>query len=84
MSVFPEFNTASFDSMYQMCYGCTALERVPTLDTSNVANMMYAFYGCTNLQRSADWTPRALPPLQRCSTAARTCAKSAEDSTLAR
>ena len=35
--------------MYQMCYGCTALERVPTLDTSNVANMMYAFYGCTNL-----------------------------------
>lgn len=50
MSVFPEFDTALFDSMYQMCYGCTALERVPTLDTSNVANMMYAFYGCTNLQ----------------------------------
>lgn len=50
MVVFPTFDTASFDSMYQMCYGCTALERVPALDTSNVANMMYAFYGCTNLQ----------------------------------
>lgn len=50
MATFPTFDTASFDSMYQMCYGCTALERVPTLDTSNVANMMYAFYGCTNLQ----------------------------------
>lgn len=52
MVVFPTFDTASFDSMYQMCYGCTALERVPALDTSNVANMMYAFYGCTNLQES--------------------------------
>ena len=50
MSVFPEFDTASFDSMYQMCSGCTALERVPTLGTSNAANIMYAFYGCTNLQ----------------------------------
>ena len=49
MVAFPEFDTASFDSMYQMCYGCSALERVPTLDTSLVGNMMYIFYGCTNL-----------------------------------
>ncbi len=55
MSVFPELDTASFDSMFQMCYGCTALERVPTLDTSNVANMMYAFYGCTNLLEIAGY-----------------------------
>ena len=49
MVAFPEFDTASFDSMYQMCYGCSALERVPTLSTSLVGNMMYIFYGCTNL-----------------------------------
>lgn len=49
MVAFPEFDTASFDSMYQMCYGCSALERVPTLDTSLVGNMMYIFYECTNL-----------------------------------
>ena len=40
MTAFPEFDTASFDSMYQMCYVCSALESVPTLVTSNVANMM--------------------------------------------
>ncbi len=39
----------SFDSMYQMCYKCTALQRVPQLETANVANMMWAFYGCTSL-----------------------------------
>lgn len=50
MIVFPTFDTASFDSMYQMCYGCTALEKVPTLSTAAVSNMMYAFYGCANLQ----------------------------------
>lgn len=49
MVAFPEFDTASFDSMYQMCYGCSVLERVPTLGTSLVRNMMYIFYGCTNL-----------------------------------
>ncbi len=54
MTVFPEFDTASFDSMYQMCYGCTALERVPTLDTSNVANMMYVFTVVRICRRSAD------------------------------
>lgn len=50
MTNFPIFETATFWSMYQMCYGCTALERVPTLNTSQVTNIMYAFYGCTNLQ----------------------------------
>ena len=49
MVAFPEFATASFDSMYQMCYGCTKLESVPVLDTPQVRNMMYIFYGCTNL-----------------------------------
>ena len=39
----------SFDSMYQMCYKCTALTRVPQLETANVTNMMWAFYGCSAL-----------------------------------
>lgn len=39
----------SFDSMYQMCYKCTALSRVPRLETANVTNMMWAFYGCSSL-----------------------------------
>ena len=38
-----------FDSMYQMCYKCTALKRVPQLQTRNVENMMWAFYGCSSL-----------------------------------
>lgn len=38
-----------FDSMYQMCYKCTALTRVPQLETANVTNMMWAFYGCSAL-----------------------------------
>ena len=29
MAAFPTFDTALFDSMYQMCYGCTALRSVP-------------------------------------------------------
>ena len=53
MIVFPTFDTATFDSMYQMCYGCTALERIPFLDTAKVYNMMYAFYACTNLTEIA-------------------------------
>ncbi len=36
-------------SMYQMCYGCTALTSVGTLETGNVTNMMWAFYGCESL-----------------------------------
>ena len=39
----------SFDSMYQMCYKCTSLTRVPQLSTANVENMMWAFYGCSVL-----------------------------------
>ena len=54
MAVFPIFDTAPFDSMYQMCYGCTALERGPALNTSKVTNMMYAFYGCTNITEIAE------------------------------
>ena len=38
-----------FDSMYQMCYKCTSLTRVPQLETANVTNMMWAFYGCSSL-----------------------------------
>ena len=38
-----------FDSMYQMCYKCTSLTRVPQLETANVTNMMWAFYGCSAL-----------------------------------
>lgn len=38
-----------FDSMYQMCYKCTALTRVPQIETANVTNMMWAFYGCSSL-----------------------------------
>lgn len=38
-----------FDSMYQMCYKCTALQRVAQLETANVADMMWAFYGCSSL-----------------------------------
>ncbi len=32
-----------------MCYGCTALTSVGTLETGNVTNMMWAFYGCESL-----------------------------------
>ena len=38
-------------SMYQMCYGCTALTQVGVLETANVTNMMWAFYGCETLTR---------------------------------
>ena len=38
-----------FDSMYQMCYKCTSLTRIPQLETANVTNMMWAFYGCSAL-----------------------------------
>ena len=38
-----------FDSMYQMCYKCTSLTRIPQLETANVTNMMWAFYGCSSL-----------------------------------
>lgn len=38
-----------FDSMYQMCYKCTALTRVSQIETANVTNMMWAFYGCSSL-----------------------------------
>jgi hypothetical protein len=44
-------NVAYFDSMYQMCYKCTALRYVPQLNTANVTNMMWAFYGCSALER---------------------------------
>ena len=42
-------NFTHFDSMYQMCYKCTSLTRVPQLETANVTNMMWAFYGCSSL-----------------------------------
>ena len=40
-----------FDSMYQMCHGCTSLVYVRQLSTVNVTNMMWAFYGCSSLQQ---------------------------------
>ena len=50
MTSLPEkLDFRSFDSMYQMCYKCTALTRVPQLETANVTNMMWAFYGCSAL-----------------------------------
>ena len=38
-----------FDSIYQRCYKCTSLTRIPQLETANVTNMMWAFYGCSSL-----------------------------------
>jgi surface protein len=42
----------SVTSMYQMFYGCSSLQSIPTLDTSNVTSMYRMFYGCSSLEEA--------------------------------
>lgn len=38
------------DSLYKMCYGCTALTRVGELRTAGISDLRWIFYGCSALE----------------------------------
>ena len=42
---------SKFDSLYKMCYGCTALTYVNVLPTAAIKDLRWIFYGCSALKQ---------------------------------